>query len=288
MYDGGGVIIRRFLWTVMPYITVCIALILFVGYRRKLHSFIFFITIIMLVLGGSKSALLPVIFAISLLAFHNIFFNAKLIRKVYRILLIIFVLALASAIFVLSIESDNNINIAMFKLFNRLLFNGDVVLYYYEPSVYQYFKDLNLLDFIYHILNGPLGMLRLVPYELPHGYTMVSIYNGGVLPFDSILGPNTPFYVIADIYFGPYFGWLYSLILGLFFGFIRRIFVRYKGRNMFIFSFLIFLVLISFQLITEVSSFFSTIFEFVLFVSPVFILYFFIRLTQGLTLRVVI
>lgn len=288
MYDGGGGIIRRFLWTVMPYMTICVILMLFVGYRRKLYLFILFLTITMLILSGSKSALLPVIFVISLLAFHYLFFDEKIIRKIYKILPVIFILAIAVALSVLSQESDGNLSIAIFKLVNRLLFNGDVVLYYYDPSVYQYFKDFNFFDFISHIFNGPLGMLRLVPYELPHGYTMVNIYNGGVLPFDSILGPNTPVYIIADIYFGHYFGWLYSFLLGGVFGYLRRIFVSYKGGNIFVFSFLIFLIISSFQLIVEVSLFFSTIFEFVIFVLPIFITYYFIRFTQGLTLRVVI
>lgn len=267
--DGGG-IYRRILWSIGSLSIIGSIILILSGYKKKLFIFVISISLIMSIGSGSKSALLPFVFFIYILVTHPMFQNNILAKKIKRLLPILMIFAIVVALLVLTIESDT-LESAIYAFINRLLFNGDSVLYYYSPIVYEYFENYNFFTYLYNIFNGLLGMLRIVPYELPTGFQMIYEYNGGSLPFSTILGPNTPFYIVADMYFGPIIGFFYSFFVGGFIAYARQLFLRNR-RNAINFLLSTWLYMASFTFIIEAPLFVGRLFEMLLFFTPIFLI----------------
>jgi len=264
--DGGG-IYRRLLWTLTPLCIAGSVILILSKYKRKL--FVIFVVILLLlsILSGSKGSLLVYVFYVFILSNHKIFKTTFMAQKIQKTLPLLLLLAVFTALLVLTIET-NGIESAIYHLINRLLFNGDVVIYYYIPMIHNYFSDYDFFTYIYNIFNGVLGMLRIVPYETPTGYQMVYEFNNGNLPFDMVLGPNTPVYIVSDMYFGPILGIFYSFFVGSFIAFSRQLFLQ-KQSNAISFLIKTWLYMASFTFMVEAPLFIGRLFEIFLFFMPI-------------------
>jgi hypothetical protein len=135
----------------------------------------------------------------------------------------VMVAAVTWAVAVLYIEGGAGIGEAATRLLVRILFYGDMVLHYYHPDVIAHFAQYGPLTYLTDMLNPILGMLRLVPYREPLGYTMVGLLAGQNTP-GTVVGPNTCFYVAGHIYFGGAGGFFYSMFIGYSVSFARKLF----------------------------------------------------------------
>jgi hypothetical protein len=267
--DGMG-IYRRILWSIGTLSIIGSIILILVRYKIQLFSTILIILIIISMGSGSKGALLIFIFYIYILSNHPLFNLLSISKKMRKYLKILFFLAISIALTVLTIE-NGNFEKAIFMLFNRLLYNGDVVLYYYNSNIHEYFSNYDFFKYLHDIFNGPLAMFRLVPYELPLGFVMVREFNNGNLPFDSILGPNTPFYIVSDLYFGPIIGIFYSMFVGFVIAFSRYLFLKTRS-NLVTLLLMTWLYMSSFTLIIEAPLFVTRLFEMILFLTPILII----------------
>jgi hypothetical protein len=171
-------------------------------------------------LGGSKGALLTYLEIIIFVRFRKDIISPAGAQVLNRVLKGLALAAVGLAIVVLYISIHNPL-LAAGALAQRVLYSGDVIIYYYRPEVMRDFAALNPFSFVVAMLNPILGELRLADYQYPLGYQMLlSYWKGGELP-STILGPNTPFFVVGHIYFGWFFGIVYSGCVGYLVSWVR-------------------------------------------------------------------
>ena len=267
-FAGGLGILRRVLWTLSPFSIIGSIILILAKYYRKIFIYILLISVVFVGLSGSKGALVIIVFYIYILTMHKVLKGSIISKTFKKILPFLFILAISLAIYILYIENDS-FELAFYSLINRLLFNGDVVIYYYDPIVQQYFQKYTFLNFLPDALNGPLGMLRLVPYKLPLGFQMVYEYNRCRLPYDTILGPNTPFYIVADLYFGLICGSIYSFFTGAFIAYCRLLFQKNR-KNAVSLALSTWFYMCSFTFLIEFGLFIGRVFEMFVFFLPIY------------------
>jgi hypothetical protein len=173
------------------------------------------------------------------------------------------VLAVASiflGIFVLYILS-NDWRLATQGLLERLLHNGDAVIFYYDPRVLPHMASLGPLNFFNSIFNPILGGFRLVAYQADLGHQMILDYFSYSPVADNISGPNTSFFVVGHVYFGPFFGVLYSASVGYFVARTRNLFLRAQNFSPLRLTWYLVLAVLVYNLPTEVDLFTSPLFD---------------------------
>ncbi|WP_310564650.1 hypothetical protein [Hydrogenophaga sp.] len=225
------------------------------------------------ILNGSKSALLPIVFAIGLFL-KNPFLNNKLnsikehTRSLSRYTLII---AAVPVLAVFLIESDD-ITEAAIALGTRLLYFGDALLYWSDSELRQHFKSIHPPhSYPMHLFGGILGATRLVPYSAPIGNDFVQFSLRVGQELSDSLGPNVPFYVKGEIFFGTVFAAAYSTIIGMAIAFFRRIFSQREYSNLTSYTIAATLAGLSMTLPVEDSLMINRIFDFALFLTPTII-----------------
>jgi hypothetical protein len=128
------------------------------------------------------------------------------------------------------------------------------------------------LDYPAHLLNPLLGMLRLAEYQSPLGNLMVQQSLGVSERLSEALGPNTPFYVKGELFFGPVFALGYSFLVGATAAWLRRSFEACHWSSPVTFCLRGTLFLMIPALAMEDSLFISMVLDMLLVVIPVFFL----------------
>ena len=246
--------------------------------KSKIKRYIYFSFLIsfmaLSILLGSKSGFLSIFYILwlfytqtNLWGVNNIALR-KFIKQKIKYVFVISIL-----IFVIIVYRENIENPSFFwvSLGFRLMEFGDVVLYYKLPSVSDAFTKYNINDFIKNEFNGILGLLRIVEYQKPLGFLMAQEYNIG-LDTEVITGPNTVFLVRGHIFFGKIGGILYSFLAGWLFSYLRLKILNYKIKNIFIYSFSIFIFFNLDGFLREFSQTLSVFFDFIIFTFPIFII----------------
>ena len=269
---GGLGFIRRFNWGVGVF--VLIGSLYWVLAARSTASVAVLATVsLMTALGGSKSALLPVLFAAGLYTTRPFRSNKSpaFSRQLTLAFPIIALLAIAPVFAVLLVE-NGGLKQAFSALVIRLLYFGDVMLYWGHQDVRNAFAGLGPLDYPGHLFNGITGLLRITGYDTPLGTSMVNSTLSRLTELDSSIGPNTPFYVKGEVFFGPFLAPLYAFGVGTVFKWFRVKFFRYTGHSLTRYSVLATLVILAGALPIEDSLFVSQLFDFAIFFPLIYLI----------------
>jgi hypothetical protein len=152
----------------------------------------------------------------------------------------------------------------------RFIASGDTFYFFY---VFDVFSDFHFrpIDYFEHILNPLLGMLRIMPYDDPIG-ALILQYSVG-LPLSSF-GPNSQHPIEGLIFFGSYFCFLYSMIIGGFISLIRFGLLRHISKKPNQLSVLIYVTLSSIvvSLATEATIFFGRFYDLIFWGVPIILL----------------
>jgi hypothetical protein len=227
MYQGGFGIVRRF--NLMPFVffsSGC-TLLAVLNYRRRLFLSLLFLASLMIMLTGAKSALLPVVVAVGLVVAHKGVMGRsiglKTILSMYGVL--IYGTAAGLAVLILVIDSGSGLSGGLQLLMKRLLFNGDVILYYFPTrGVNPKLLGLNWFNYLEYLFKGWLATVRITS-EYPPALGSV------IMGTDEVgFGPNPLYFVRADIFFGPVAGCAYSALIGYGVAWLRRLF--FTGRSL--------------------------------------------------------
>ena len=269
--EGGGLgIIRRMNWGMLYLIGL--SLIMLYMIRKNIQYVLLFILLLVVpALSGSKGALLYFIFAVTLLScYKDIKSSASFSRlRVGSYALLGFAIFL-SGIIVSGGNNGEGFTDKLFKLATRFLYFGDSIIYYYNQDSVQYFAKYNATDFIKDELNPILGFFRVVPYQQPMGFRLINHY----FNIDSqTFGPNTPYYVKGNIYFGYYGAFVYSFVVGAAIGFVRNRFyaIIRKGSSVLYSILILHLNLVIYTLAQDSQLFTSVLFDTFIISIPVFV-----------------
>lgn len=230
-YAGGLGFVRRINWGLGVFALIA-ALYWWLWERSRTALTFLILAIATSVTGGSKSALLPMIFALGMY-FVNPFRPAapRHLRPTRKMLIAAAALATFPVAAVLMVESKADQSV-LNALFVRLFYSGDIMLYWGQANLRSHFSNLGPLDYVRNSFGSLLGMLRLIDYSTPVGNQFVQY----VLPVNSdyseSLGPNLPFYVRGELYFGPWFAPFHALVIGLIVGRVRMFFINYRGGSL--------------------------------------------------------
>lgn len=283
--EGGGLgIIRRINWG-MLYLVGLSMLALYLIKKDNSYLLLFFIILLVPASSGSKGALLYFVFSITLLScFRDLKASgsfSRLRNGSYALLLFAFFL---STILISGGSTEDSFTDKIFKLATRFLYFGDAIIYYFNHDSITYFSKYNALDFFKDEANPVLGFFRLVPYQQPMGFRIINYYfNINSATF----GPNTPYYVKGNIYFGYYGAFVYAYFIGAAIGFVRGRFyslVR-KGGSLLKVIFIVHVNLTIYTLAQDSQLFTSVFFDTLIISLPVFItaLYLHFSKKQSLT-----
>lgn len=224
-------------------------------------------------LNGSKSALLPMVFALGLFISRPFLNNqfASITEQVRSLSHYALVVAVVPVFVVFFVESDS-VNEAAIALGTRLLYFGDALLYWSDPDLRQHFKSANpSSSYPTHLFGGVLGVMRLTPYSTPMGNDFVKFSLGVGQEISGALGPNIPFYVKGEVFFGPIFAAAYSSVIGMVMGFFRRMFVLKSLPSLTSYTVVATLVGLSMTLPVEDSLMVSRLFDLTIFLIPLFV-----------------
>lgn len=249
-YASGFGFVRRINWGLGVYVMIG-ATYWFLWARSKTALSWLALAVLTSISGGGKGALLPMIFALGLY-FLRPFRPASPDRQIpsRRILVYALLLAVIPVAAVLLIEQDSTYS-ALNALLVRLFYFGDILLYWGQPELRAYFSNLGILDYIRDSFGLILGMLRLTDYGTPVGNQFVQFTLPVGYDFSESLGPNLPFYVRGELYFGPWFAPVHALVIGWILGRIRHAFTSYRGGNLLHYSLAAFWVCLSVGLPVE-------------------------------------
>ncbi|MDC8784106.1 hypothetical protein [Roseateles koreensis] len=280
-YEGGLGFIRRINWGLGVF--ALIAAIYWWLWERSLVSLICAcVAMLTSFTGGGKSALLPLIFALGLY-FLNPFQPARKGRHIpsRRLLVGALLLGAVPVAVVLLIEGDSP-QAAIDALLVRLFFSGDILLYWGQPDLRAHFSYLGPIDYFRDSLGSVLGMLRMSDYATPIGNQFVQYSLPVGYDFSESLGPNLPFYVRGELYFGPWLAPIHAVFIGLIIGQIRALFVRYRGNSPLRYSLAAFAICLAGALPIEEGLAIGQVVDFLLVFGPIYAL---ASLLQGTAAR---
>ncbi len=270
---GGLGLVRRFNWGVGVFLFV--AAIYWAIYERSWMAKACFVVVALVsVLGGSKSAFLPVLFSVGLyllLPFRTrrgqLVIDAILSGGKY---LLLFAIIPVVAVFLLESE---DVASALTAFGVRLLYFGDALLFWGREDVRDHFSLLNRpIDYPVHLFGSILGAIRLVPYETPLGNQFVQFTLRAGEELSGSLGPNTPFYVKGELFFGVLFAPIYAFFVGCVVAMFRAMFLGLSSATMTRYSLFASLLVLSMTLPTEDALFIGRLADFLLFLLPVYVI----------------
>jgi hypothetical protein len=201
------------------------------GTHRRVFAGIFVASLLVSTLDASKGSALLSVFLIGYALKKEGLVPELLKPRIRRATVALFVFACSIALYILSVDRGD-LPAGVAGLFTRILFYGDVVLYYYQPDMMYYLKRLGPIDFLLSEINPMLGEFRLAPYQPPLGVLMVT-HSLGNETLATLFGPNTQFFVRGHIYFGSVCGTLYAAAVGWVVGRVRRWFFETDGAKPF-------------------------------------------------------
>lgn len=239
-YTGGvGLgIVRRMNLGMLYFVGISIAA-LFLIKNQKRYAVLLVLLVLIPAMGGSKGALLYFIILSGLLSCFKDVKKGQAFKRLKKGSIALLLLAIFLMGFLISGGSTSDtLQDKLFKVASRFLFYGDSIMYYYNSSTIHFFAKNNIASFIADELNSILGFLRIVPYSLPMGYQLINYFYN---IHSETFGPNVPFYIKGNIYFGYYGAFIYSLLVGSIIGFARRLFYHLvkKGSSSLVYSLLI-------------------------------------------------
>jgi hypothetical protein len=261
-FQGGGGIgaVRRINWGLLKIINLS-AIFLFIKTKKKTYLFLLIILMFITVSGGAKSSVLFYVFIFSILGQFNSIKISKNFKRLNKLKLPIITLGIFLSLFILGYKS-NGLDDALIKLGIRFLYYGDILFYYYETSSVLHFQQLGFLDFLENEFNSIFGLIRVTTYIEPLSYKMVKFSFGSSETLDIVTGPNLPYYVKGNIFFGNYGVYIYSFLVGAFIAVFRnKLFIK-KNKSYTKYILLIFINLSLFSFAQDsaltISIFFDT------------------------------
>ena len=265
--------IRRFNWGAGIYFFV--ASLYWYIYSRSRHALACLLVMSFVsIMGGAKSAFLPVLFGLGLYLAHP-FCDQKgrtWAVSIRRHSLVLFLSVLVPMVIVFLIESDG-LDTAAIALMTRLLYFGDSMVFWGDQVLREHFStNTRFFHYPAHLTNSVLGFFRIIPYEPAFGNQFVQFNLGAGDEFVQSLGPNTPFYVKGELFFGFFFGFLYSLVVGCVVGLFRLQFLSFRAGSIIRYSFLSTMAIVAMTIPTEDSLFISKVFDLLLALLIVYVL----------------
>ena len=263
-YTGGLGLIRHV--NQGPYLFLCCGstLMIAMGRKRKLALSMLVITSAFVALSGAKGALLPVLFVQAFVMNHKgLAQSVKYSKKFKKFAIPSVGAAVAVAITVVTRENGGFTGGILF-LAKRILFFGDVILFYYSRrGAIPELVGVGPFDYVHYLVDPILGMFRIVDYASirPPLGTIISDSDLG-------FGPNAQYFVRADIFFGPILGCIYCLALGYLIGAFRNRFFTFRPRNAMTFVFSLLLAVSALNAAIESSLFFSVCADTIFFFVP--------------------
>jgi hypothetical protein len=224
-YAGGFGIVRRLNWGLGVFVAVGLTYLLLTT-RPRWAKWAYAVFIAISALSGSKSALIPVLFAFALYrARADIRAQAPARSRWLKWLLPLLVLGAVGAGLGVLVVEQGDFGSAVVGFLRRLLYSSDVLIYWETPQVQHFFRGFDVFDYLKNVLEPILGELRLVDYSMPIGSQMVQLSLGAGDDVSESLGPNAPFYVKGEIFFGPG-QYVYCVLVGATIGWLRRRYAR--------------------------------------------------------------
>ena len=269
-YAGGFGFVRRMNWSVGVFVLIA-SLYCWLWERSAIAALALMIAVLTALTGGGKGSLLPAVFGIGLfiakpfatLQGHD---DAARLRRVIPVLL-----SLASIPVAIVLISEHGAVLEAIDAFVvRLFYFGDVLLYWGQETVRHHFAELGPIDYVRNTFGSVLGALRMIDYDIPIGNQFVQHTLPTGVDFSESLGPNLPFYVRGELYFGPLFAPLHAFAVGFIFGRLRKLFLAYRGRSLLTYSLLSSTVAISVSLPTDEGLAVGQAFDFAMFFLPIY------------------
>lgn len=269
-YTGGFGLIRRYNWSVGVFVLMA-SIFWWLEERSKGSAIIAALALFTSATGGGKGTLIPALFAFGLFIARP--FSSTLghraparIRQWLPLLFLAAGLPVATVLLIEQAQGGNALNAFVVRLFSF----GDVLLYWGQESVRQHFSMLGAIDYLKSTFGSILGALRVIDYEAPIGNQFVQYTLPPGVDLSEALGPNMPFYVRGEMYLGVFLAPFHAIAVGMIFGFIRRRFMRYRGRSMLRYSLLAFAVSLSTSLPTDEALTIGQAFDFCIMFVPLY------------------
>lgn len=260
VYAGGLGLVRRINSGVGIFVPAGALLLAVRGKHKAIFWAMFGICILLGSLSGSKGALFVFLQIIGYVVYRKDLISARITKRLRLISIVLVVASVFLGVAVLYVGTQDW-GLATGGLLRRILLQGDVIIYYYDPRVFPHFASLGPLDFVYTILNPLLGGLRLVPYQFPLGFQMVTYYLGNPYVSEFAFGPNTPFFVVGHAYFGSFFGVIYCGAVGYLVARLRSLFLEAQNVSPLRLIWLLTLALLVYNLPAEVNLFTSPLMD---------------------------
>lgn len=266
VFEGMGILRRvSFIGNIIP---INLLLLYLVTPQKKKYLLFLLLFCVLKILQGSKSSILGVILVV-----YYLFFKSPLQQLLHigakrkNLLIASFIsVSLIILVYIIAKEAQNESSGFIYSFTFRLMEFGDIMLYYKEDNVRSVFEGYDIFTYIGDELNGILGMLRICPYEYPLGYKMISEFRG--YESDVITGPNGVYIIKGHIYFGYVGGIIYSFICGYVLALFRRLFFTMQIRDIFWYSFLVFVFFSIGGFLRESGQFYSTLFDWAFYTFP--------------------
>ncbi len=261
-------IIQKINFSVGSFLTAGFLFLLLTEVRR-LDLILFLIVILCTALEGSKSSLLRILTTFALLMHHPLFRHKRQVMSAFKLAAPIGLIAVFGVFFTVLLKENADSEQALFAFVRRLLYGADSILYFYLPVNEQYFARFHFWEYPMHFFDQILGFLRLVIPEEALGNVMVM--NAFPDMAGTIVGPNTPYYIEGQIYFGYFGAFIYSIVVGGCYAFIRQYFFHARYFSAFWFVLFCSICHQASALSVEVTLFITLAFDTCFFVVPVYL-----------------
>lgn len=234
-------------------------------------TFFFIVICFNLFLTGSKSAFL-IIFQILLVAsivIKSNGINNNVFKKVFKYKTLFLVLMILGIVFLFYIiDKISSVSNRTFfeSLILRFIHFGDIYWYAYPNKAYLTTRGGN---WFMAIFTDTLGFLKLIPWhKMPThiGYKLYQIFH----PSLNIQGANARFNVFGVVYFGHIGLVIYSFIIGVVLGSLRRL-IFTKTNSIFLICIFAFIFVKSYTIFVDITLFITSMNN-IIFVFPLFYL----------------
>lgn len=198
---------------------------------RYSDALLLIVVIFLSSLSGAKGALIQVAIIVGLITYQPLFRNNNKIRSALKAITPIVLVVMVSVPLIVYGKEVGGLQESIVTFVTRLLMGADSTLYFYQPVNEQYFAQFHFWNYPSYLFNGALSFLRLVPGIEAHGNTMIfNIINN----YNAIVsGPNTPYYIEGQIYFGYYGAFVYSAVIGAVYAYSRYSFFNKQFSSVF-------------------------------------------------------
>ena len=270
--EGGGAgILLRIINVCRPIAIFISASYLFnknISHTQRKQCFIYIVYLcIVLLLNGAKSGILIITTAL----FNYIYLYRNTVKTLYTKLktnevkyasiLMLFPIA------VICIQIGNSgFFVAFSELINRFVSFGDTYWMAYPNDSWQSIDNTHPF---YAIFAGILGSLRILPWSSlpnPIGLDLFRLY----YDLDTLMGPNARHNVFGLIYFGQVGSIIFSLIIGIGAGKLRKLFKTFDGSSIITAIFISLFYTSSCSIETDITMFTSDIASYILVIPLIF------------------